>query len=301
MFATLQIYVTQVQRLLHDVTNSVWTAAELTDYINEARDDVALDMHCNRHNTTGVQLLPGQEIYSIDGAVVGAFVTNPGQNYSPATTVMFSQPLSIQGAVQATAVPIVNADGTIGGIQMTRWGRRYPAGPAIGVQDATGSGATAIPVIFINTFQVIGISNTWNNQRYSLAFRGFTLFQAYFRFQPQAYTARPGVWSIHPQDLNVYVQSPPDQLYYSEWDVLSTTAALVNLSDIDMEIKPPWNKAVKFRAASIALMKKQNFAQADYYEHKYEQRVPRYIMGAGGIRIPNPYNRSFQRRISRGV
>ena len=299
MNATLQTYVTQVQRLLHDVTFSVWTIAELTDYINEARDDVALDMHCVRHNQTGVQLLQGQEIYSIDGAVCGAQVVNGGLGYDSSAAVVFSA--APAGGVTAQAVPII-AGGSVTGIQMTQWGQGYTAPPTVQVTGvAVITPAQVNPICFINTFQIVNISNIWNNQRYTLSFRGFTLFQAYFRFQPISYTARPGVWSLHPQDLNVYLQSPPDQLYMSEWDVLSTTVPLVNLSDVDTQIRPPWNKAVQFRAASIGLMKKQNFAQSDYYERKYEQRVPRYILGTAGIRIPNPYNRNFQRKVSRGV
>jgi hypothetical protein len=245
-----------------------------------------------------VQLLQGQEIYSIDGAVCGANVTAGGTGYPANTTVTFTA--APAGGVTATAAPIIAA-GVVTGITMTRWGQGYTTVPTVTIAGAGGVGATASAVTFINTFQIIGISNTWNNQRYSLGFRGFTLFQAYFRFQPVAYQARPGVWTIHPQDLNVYIQSPPDQPYSSEWDVLSTPTPLVNLTDVDTQIRPPWSKAVQFRAAALALMKKQNFAQADYYDHKYDQRVPRYIMGAGGIRLPNPYNRSFQRKISRGV
>lgn len=298
MTATLQTYITQVQSLVHDTTFSAWTQQQLTDYINAAREDTALDMHCYRHNTVGVQLLTGQEIYSIDGAVCGANVTAGGTGYPANTTVTFTA--APAGGVTATAIPVV-VNGVVTQIQMTQWGQGYTAPPTITITGAGGSGAAASPITFINTFQVIGISNVWNNQRYSLSFRGFTLFQAYFRFQPVAYVSRPGVWTIHPQDLNVYLQSPPDQLYFSEWDVLSTPTPLVNLTDLDTQIRPPWNKAVQFRAAALALMKKQNFGQADYYDRKYEQRMPRYIIGTAGIRLPNPYNRSFQRKISRGV
>jgi len=31
----------------------------------------------------------------------------------------------------------------------------------------------------------------------------------------------------------------------------------------------------------------------------YSARVPKIIIGAGGIRIPNPYHRTFQRRVAR--
>ena len=298
MTATLQTYITQVQSLVHDTTFSAWTQSQLTDYINAAREDTALDMHCYRHNTVGVQLIQGQDIYSIDGAVCGANVTAGGTGYPTNATVTFTA--APAGGVTATAIPIITG-GIVTQIQMTRWGQGYTTVPTVTIAGAGGSGAAASAVTFINTFQIIGISNTWNNQRYSLSFRGFTLFQAYFRFQPVAYTSRPGVWTIHPQDLNVYLQSPPDQLYFSEWDVLSTPTPLVALTDIDTQIRAPWNKAVQFRAAALALMKKQNFGQADYYDHKYEQRVPRYIIGTAGIRLPNPYNRSFQRKISRGV
>ncbi len=298
MTASLQTYVTQVQSLVHDTTFSAWTQQQLTDYINTAREDTALDMHCYRHNTVGVQLIQGQEIYSIDGAVSGAAVTAGGTGYPAATTVTFTA--APAGGVTATAVPVVNG-GIVTQIQMTRWGQGYSTVPTVTITGAGGSGAAASAVTFINTFQIVGISNTWNNQRYSLSFRGFTLFQAYFRCQPVAYTSRPGVWTIHPQDLNVYLQSPPDQLYFSEWDVLSTPTPLVALTDLDTQIRPPWNKAVQFRAASLALMKKQNFAQAKFYDDLYNQRVPRFIIGTAGIRLPNPYSASFQRKIARGV
>lgn len=299
--ATLQTYITQVQRLVHDVTASVWSVAELTDYVNEAREDTALDMHCFRRNKTGVQLLQGQEIYSIDGAVAGAHMIAGGTGYSANTTVTFDPPPTNPGGVIALGVPVISG-GVITAINMVKWGQGYAAAPNIIIADTGGgTGAAATPVTFLGTFQIIGISNTWNNQRYTLGFCGFTLFQAYYRFQPVAYQSRPRAWTIHPQDLNVYVQAPPDQLYMSEWDVVGTPDPLVNLTDMDVQIRTPWNKAIQFRAAATALMKKQNFQQANYFNAEYDRRVPRYIAGAGGIRIPNPYNRSFQRKISRGV
>jgi hypothetical protein len=226
--STLQTYVTQVQRLVHDASNANFSTAELTDYINEAREDVALDMHCVRTFVTGVPLPIGQEVYPLTTCFAGA---------TPSVT---------------------------------------------------------------NVFQVISISNIWNNERYTLSFRGFTLFQAYFRSWNTTFNSRPGVWTIHQQMLQVYLRPAPDQIYLSEWDVLSLPTPLVNLTDVDSQVMPPWNKVVQFRAAALALMKNQNFEQAQYYDAKYDQRVPKYIIGAGGIRIPNPYNRSFQRRVARG-
>ncbi len=296
MPATLQTYMNQVQRLVHDSSLSSFTQAELIDYINEAREDTALDMHCVRHLTTGVQLLQGQEIYPLNGAVCGATVTTGGSNYSPATTVTFSA--APAGGVTATALPVIN-NGVITSVNLTQWGSAYTAAPTIAIVDGAGTGAAVAPITFLNVFQIVSITNIWNNERYMLGFRGFTLFQAYMRSWTTMYNSRPAVWTIHPQDLAVYLRASPDQTYFSEWDVLSLPAPLVNLTDVDSQVMPPWNKAVQFRAAAIALMKNQNFEQAEYYEKKYGERVPRYIMGAGGIRIPNPYNRSFQRKVLR--
>jgi hypothetical protein len=299
MSSTLQTYLNEVQRLIHDVSNAAWSQTELIDYINTAREDAALDMHCVRHLVTGVQLIQGQEIYSIDGAVCGATVTAGGTGYSAATTVTFGP--APAGGVTALGTAAVTA-GAVTAINMTRWGQGYVTGPNITIADGGGSsGAAATAVTMLNAFQVISISNIWNLNRYMLGFRGFTLFQAYMRQSTTLYNSRPGIWTIHPQDLNVYLRAPPDQLYLSEWDMLSLPAPLVNVGDVDVQVRPPWNKALQYRAAALALSKHQNFEQAEYYDKKYDQRVPRFIIGAGGIRIPNPYNRSFQRKIARGA
>jgi hypothetical protein len=289
--STLQTYITQVQRLVHDASGANFSTSELTDYINEAREDVALDMHCVRTFFTGVQLLPSQEIYSIEGAIVGANVT-AGGNYTTAPTVTFDA--APAGGVTATGTAVMIGT-AVTAINMTTWGDDYIIAPNI---TFSPPGAAATPIFFNNLFQVNFISNVWNGERYMLNYRAFTLFNAYFR--SWQFNSRPGVWTIHQQMLQVYLRPLPDQLYISEWDVLCLPAPLVNLTDVDAQVMPPWNKAVQFRAAALALMKNQNFEQAQFYESKYDQRVPKYIMGAGGIRIPNPYNRSFQRRVSRG-
>lgn len=291
MSTTLSTYLTQVQRLVHDVTGASFSSAELIDYINTAREDTSLDMHCVRSLRTKVCLIPGQEIYPLDGAVVGANVTSGGVYASPPSVTF-----SAGGTVTAQGTAILT-NNVVTDIAMTQWGHGYTSAPAIIFNPA---GAIATPVWFNNVFNVISITNIWNNQRYLLNWRGFTLFQAYFRAWNMMFNARPGVWTIHPQDLVVYVRPAPDQIYWSEWDVISLAAPLVNLSDIDMQVKLPWNKAVQFRAAALALMKTQNFEQAQFMDAKYDARVPRFVTGQGGIRIPNVYNRSFQRKVERG-
>jgi hypothetical protein len=294
--STLQAYISDVQSLVHDNYSS-WTQSDLTGYINQARADVALDMHCIRQFVPGLQLLQGQEIYLIDGAVGGANVTARGANYSTNTTVTFAA--APAGGTTATAVPVITG-GVLTGITMTQWGQGYQAAPAITITDTGGgTGAAATAITLLNCFQVNFIQFIWNNERRQLLFRGFTLFNAYFRAWTTMFNGPPGVWTIHPQMLQVFLRPAADQLYVSEWDILCLPTPLVNLTDVDTQVIPPWNQAVKFRAAALALMSDQNFAQSEYYERKYDQRVPRWIMGAGGIRIPNPYNRSFARKMAR--
>jgi hypothetical protein len=45
---TLNTYITDVRRLLHDANGNFWTDAELTDYINTARYQLVRDTGCNR-------------------------------------------------------------------------------------------------------------------------------------------------------------------------------------------------------------------------------------------------------------
>jgi hypothetical protein len=133
-----------------------------------------------------------------------------------------------------------------------------------------------------------------------LNYRVFSLFGAFYRAWTTYFQSRPGAWTIHPEMLQVFLRPPPDQTYFMEWDVLSLPVPLVNLTDVDSQVRPPHNKAIQFRAAALALMKNNNFSQSEYYDKKYDERVPRWIMGNGGYRIPNPYNRNYQRAMARG-
>ena len=97
----------------------------------------------------------------------------------------------------------------------------------------------------------------------------------------------------------VLIQPPPDQSYVTEWDTICLPIPLVLTTDPEMQIRPQYADAVQYYAAYLCLLKLQNFEQADHYFKLYSARVPKIIIGAGGARIPTPYNRSFQRRVSR--
>lgn len=322
----LSDYITQLQFLLHDQTNADFSQAELINAINNARIVTALDFQCcrtayltqpfsaaNPAAYNPVSTIANQELYPLTGApgsvlngqIVGATVTAGGTGYSSATTVTFPAPPS--GGTIALAVPVI-ASGVITSINVTQWGTGYApviplisggSLPVITITDGGGgTGAVASAVMFNNVFNVISISYIWGNQRYMLRFRAFTLFQAYMRSQ-LAFTQRGTIWTIHPSNSVVIIQPPPDQPYQTEWDTLQTPIPLVNTTDYEVQILPPFTDAVQYYAAHYCLNKLQNFNQAEYYLKLYSARVPKIIYGQGPVRIPNPYNKTFQRRVSR--
>ena len=324
----LSDYITQVQFLIHDQTNADFTQSELTAQINNARTAVALDFHCCRQaylapQTSSpnlslyapVSVIQNQELYPLNGPngqngiVVGANVISGGSGYTSATTVTFTA--GPTGSVLATGVPVIS-NGVITGVNMMTWGTGYnpalPTSSPSAVQPPTvtftdipiggGSGAVATATMFNNAFNVISISYIWGNQRYMLRYRAFTLFQAYMRSQT-FFTQRGLIWTIHEQMGYVIIAPPPDQPYVTEWDILCKPMYLVNPGDNDTQITPPWDDAVQYYAAYLCLLKLQNFEQAEYMLKLYSARVPKIIIGAGGVRIPNPYHKTFQRRVSR--
>jgi len=306
----LQDYVNDVQELIHDVSQSSWLLPRVIARINEARLDVSRDCHCVRQNVTGIQLLQGQEIYNLagspgasgmtyGGAVAGATVTAGGSGYGGGLTVPITFTAAPAGGVTALGIGNLTA-GALTSITMTQWGQGYVATPTITV-GGTGALAAATPVTLFNVLAVLGISYIWNGQRRSLKYLEFPLFQAYARMWTQNFFGPPGVF-CHLRQANpeqVYIQPPPDQLYLAEWDVISLATPLINLTDVDQSLVDPWSRAVQFRAAELLLMKHRNWGDVGFYEQKYNSFIPHVIATSGSIRIPNPYNRNFQRRVTR--
>jgi hypothetical protein len=211
------------------------------------------------------------------------------------------------GSVRATGTPVIS-NGVITAVNMTAWGTGYlPAVPgtasytnlpSVSIAGAGGVGAAATAVMFNNVFNVLSISNIWGNQRYTLKYRSFTLFQAYMRSQ-LFFTQRPIVWTIQEEAGLVLIQPPPDQGYQTEWDTIATPTPLAVNTDNDTQILAPANDAVQYYAAHYCLNKLQNFNQAEFMLKLYAARVPKIIIGKNGFRIPNPYHKSYQRRVMR--
>ena len=306
----LSDYVADVQEIIHDSTASCWSVARVVSRINDARLDAARDMWCVRQNVTGVQLLPGVEIYGLNGAVVGANVTAGGSNYGGGATVPVTFSAAPTGGVTAAGVGNL-VGGSLSSITLTRWGQAYTGVPTITI-GGVGSGAvaTAIPLFQSNPLSttignplaIMPISFIWNQQRRTLSYLDFMLFQAYARMWSNlSQVGPPSIWTHHQLGQKVYIQTPPDQLYLSEWDCIFMPAPLVAQSDADTQIIPPWDRSVQFKAASLLLYKHQNAQRVAELKADYESYVPRIITTSGGIRVPNPYSSTFQRRVARTI
>lgn len=68
--ATLQTYITQCRRLLHDANANFWSDSELTDYINAARERLVRDTGCLRTIQT-VDTVTNQEVYQFSALPSG--------------------------------------------------------------------------------------------------------------------------------------------------------------------------------------------------------------------------------------
>lgn len=60
----LTAYLNETRRLLHDSNGNFWSTSELTDYINDARFQTAVDTHCLR-SLEDVAIVQDQETYDI--------------------------------------------------------------------------------------------------------------------------------------------------------------------------------------------------------------------------------------------
>ena len=292
----LSDYTTAVQELVHDSASIDFSAAELTGFVNNARNRAALDFHCVRNLFANCSLIAGQESYPIQSGIYGLFLVLGGSGYiSP--TITISPPGGPLGA-PATAVAVVS-NGVITQINMTASGLGYTVQPTVTITDVAGggSGAVVIPVTGIGTFDLNSISVLWGLQRYTMGWLPWTMFQAFCRANPSL-RRQPAVWSLFAEQNLFFVYPIPDQAYVADFDVLSLPSPLSQPTDIDLQVLAPHNDAVPYYAAHLALLKLQNFDQADYYEKKYEKRVGEIIRTKQDRRIMNIYRNAW-RRINR--
>ena len=248
--ATLNGYITEVRRLLHDANGNFYSDSELTDYINAGRERVARDTGCLRvlqvsqtpiapSGYTGTPVAwaattavtTGQLIFS---NIFTYQVTNGG------VTDVNPPPYPLQGGTFPPSMPFANGTATfqyIGNCEIIPF--------------------ASLPQNIL-TLDVLNINIFWGNSRYPLSYLPWTQFNAQLRYW-QNYIGRPVAFSVFGQN-QIYISPVPDQSYIMELDTTVLPLPLVNGGDVDTIIDP-YTTPVAYYAAYTAKFKEQSYGE----------------------------------------
>lgn len=282
----LDKYLQQTRRLLHDAGADYYSTFDLTQDINEARQQVAAEGQC-------IRILPPST-----AGVAGIAPVLTGSGYTTAT-VTIGAPNLITG-VQATAT--ANIVGTaITSYTVTNPGSGYYIVPLVTVTgNGTGATATAtlLPALATVTSQelyqfsqanvfaaatpgvraildVQQIAVYWGNLKPALEYKPWTLFNAYFRAWPQ-FSNLPSCWSKYGQGEagSVYFWPIPVEVLGMDWDCICEPIDLLNDGTVEA-IPQPWQNAVQYYAVRQALFNSQRFDDADRFFSYYQMQMRR--------------------------
>ncbi len=277
--ATLSSYLLEVQRLLHDANSVFWSETELTDYINEAREEVVRDTGCLRNlQISNTPLAP-------DGTA--ATIWSQGATVSTGSYIFSSIFIYevVSGGVLGTSAP------------------PYPSGsyvfpPTTNFTDGTATlryvaNAEIIPYSALpkgdQTLDVINVTMYWGNSRIPLRYLPWSDFNAQLRYW-QNYVGRPVCFSTYGQK-SLYISPVPDQSYTIEVDTVMLPAPLsLSTSNAVDEIKSPYTNPVQFYAAYKAKYKEQSYGEAEIFKQQYLKDVQGVLNSVYTRRIPNPYS-----------
>ena len=301
--ATLNTYITEVQRLLHDANGNFYTQSQLTDYINSARERVVRDTGCLREvvvTQTPCQVAPTATISSATPAYPTAWVANTAVTLNsfifsnifiyqvtqagttgdtappyPAnqTNNYENYPPSTQFLNGTAGLTYVGNCENISYAALTNLMGSSPLSPS--------SGNTVLDILNINLY--------WGNTRVPLDYLAWSDFNSRLRFW-QNYIGRPLAFSLYGQQ-QIYIGPVPDQVYQIEVDCvvlpLPLTLALPNAVDT---INDPYNTCVKYYAAYTAKYYEQSFGEAEIYKQEYTKHIAAVLNSIYTRRIPSVYS-----------
>jgi len=279
--ATLSSYITEVQRLLHDANAVFWSTAELTDYINDARERVARDTGCLRTlqisstpiSSTGVAATIWAENATVstnDFIFSNIFIYQVTSGGVLGTT---APPYPASGSTFPPSTPFTNGTATL----------QY-SGPAELIPFATLNTGTTLDILNVNLY--------WGNSRIPLRYLAWSNFNAQLRYW-QNYVGRPICFSVYGQQ-QIYISPVPDQSYVIEIDstILPTPLSQSTPNAVD-PINDPYTTPVAFYAAYKAKYKEQSYGEAEIYKQEYAKHVQAVLNSVYTRRIPDPYSSPY--------
>jgi hypothetical protein len=280
--ATLNGYITEVRRLLHDANGNFYSDSELTDYINGARERVARDTGCLRK--LQVSQTPIAPVGYTGNPVPWAANTAVSLN-----TLIFS---NIFTYVVTTA--------GVTGDQPPAYPDSYsnfpPSTPfANGTAQIQYVGnCEIIPYASLpeggQTLDILNINVFWGNSRYPLSYQPWTQFNAQLRYW-QNYIGRPVAFSVFGQS-QIYISPVPDQVYTIEVDTTILPLPLVNGAEVDTIIDP-YTTPVAYYAAYTAKFKEQSYGESEIFFQQYINKVRSVLNTTFTRRMPDPYSTPF--------
>lgn len=280
--ATLNGYITEVRRLLHDANGNFYSDSELTDYINGARERVARDTGCLR--TLQVSQTPIAPV-GYTGTPVAWTAATPVNVGDLIFSNIFTYYVSTAGITGDDPPPYPLQTGAI-----------PPSTPfANGTAQFTYAGnVEIIPYVSLPksllTLDVLNINIYWGNSRYPLSYLPWTQFNAQLRYW-QNYIGRPAAFSIFGQN-QIYVSPVPDQAYLMELDTTILPVPLVNGAEVD-EIIDPYTTPVAYYAAYTAKFKEQSYGESEIFFQQYVSKARSVLNTTFTRRLPDPYSNPY--------
>jgi len=280
--ATLSSYITEVQRLLHDANSVFWSTAELTDYINSARERVVRDTGCLRTIQSTYTPVAADGTVAIawaDGTVVTA-----GQYVFSG---IFVYEVLVGGTLGSTVPPYPTGNQAfppstpfyVNAIQL-----QYDSPCEVINYAALPSGLQTLDIVNVNLY--------WGNSRIPLRYLPWTNFNAQLRYW-QNYVGRPVCFSIYGQS-QIYIGPVPDQSYAVDLDtVILPTALSLNTPNAVDPINDPYTSPVAYYAAYKAKFKEQSYGESEIFKQQYDKQVSAVLNSVFTRRIPDPYSSPY--------
>ena len=280
--ATLTSYISEVRRLLHDANGVFWDDAELTDYINSARERVVRDTGCLR--TLQITQTP----ISATGNVATAWAAS-----TPVTagdylfSNIFIYEVTVSGTTDTVPPPYPASNST------------FP--PTAPFTNGTATLQYSGPAELVNyaampngqyTLDVMNVNIYWGNSRIPLRYLPWSNFNAQLRYW-QNYVGRPVCFSTYGQG-QIYIAPVPDQSYYMEIDTVVMPTPLTTAAPSTADtIVSPYTSPVAFYAAYKAKYKEQSYGEAEIYKQEYMKQVNSVQNSVFTRRIPDPYSSPY--------
>lgn len=301
-------YLQDTQRWLREQKQEFMNVDDLTRYINRARTLIALQ-------TQSIRIITPSS-----GVITGYSVTAQGSGYSNTPTLAVSAPdfpsgmLPYPNGNQATASCIVQG-GQITNIYSQYGGAGYFE-PEITITDATGTGATATPIVgginllnqgqevynFSNidlsanpgcksVYAVRGVSLIYSGYRYSVEYMPWSRYQIY-RAYPYEYQYTPAIYSQPTQGAagQLYFYPLPSQALQAEWDVQVLPSDLIDDQSVEA-IPDPWGECVAYAACHYAMLELGNLNASRFFMDLYGKNLLLYSQATRVGRGVNPYGR----------